>query len=71
MEPDYNTILLPIISAVMLSNNRPLSLDEISDGVISVLSSQQEKQISTGSTSRECTSDDNCAQIKPVQRKKK
>ncbi|XP_034482361.1 uncharacterized protein LOC117787852 [Drosophila innubila] len=71
MESNYNVILLPIITAVMLSYNRPVTLDEIADGVISLLSSQREKFSSIASTSLEGTSDSSYAKILPAQRRKK
>lgn len=71
MEPDYNVILMPIISAVLLSYNRPVSLDEIVDGVIQLLSSQREKHSSLVSSSLEVTSDSSYAHIVPAHRRKK
>ncbi|KAL7734544.1 hypothetical protein ACLKA6_010858 [Drosophila palustris] len=71
MEPNYNVILLPFITAVMLSYNRPVTLDEIADGVISLLGSQREKISSVASTSLEGTSDYSYAKIIPSHRKKK
>ncbi|TDG51231.1 hypothetical protein AWZ03_002318 [Drosophila navojoa] len=71
MEPDYNAILMPIISAVLLSYNRPVSLDEIVDGVILLLSSQREKHSSLVSSSLEVTSDSSYAHIVPAHRRKK
>ncbi|KAH8261500.1 hypothetical protein KR044_010311 [Drosophila immigrans] len=65
MESDYNVILLPIVTAVMLSYNRPVSLDEIADGVMALLSSQREK------ISHEGTSDSSNAKIVPAHRKRK
>ena len=70
-EPDYNVILLPIISAVLLSYNRPLSLDEIVDGVIQLLNSQREKHSSLVSSSLEATSDSGYAHIVPAHRRKR
>ncbi|KAH8371486.1 hypothetical protein KR093_007616 [Drosophila rubida] len=71
MENEYNTILLPIITAVMLCYNRPVTLDEIADGVIALLSSQQEKITTMTSHNLECTSDSSYAKIAPAQRKRK
>ncbi|EDW19475.2 uncharacterized protein LOC6583329 [Drosophila mojavensis] len=71
MEPDYNVILMPIISAVLLSYNRPVSLDEIVDGVIQLLSSQREKHSSLVSSSLEVTSDSSYAHIVPAHRRKR
>ncbi|KAH8419557.1 hypothetical protein KR222_006001 [Zaprionus bogoriensis] len=71
MEPDYNVILLPIITAVMLSYNRPVTLDDIADGVVSLLNSQREKYSSIASTSLEGTSDSSFAKIVHEHRRKK
>ncbi|XP_064552400.1 uncharacterized protein LOC135438145 [Drosophila montana] len=70
MEPDYNVILLPIISAVMLSYNRPVSLDEIADGVMLLLSSQREKHSTSIPSSLEGTSDSSYARIVPARKRK-
>ncbi|XP_023171368.1 uncharacterized protein LOC111599813 [Drosophila hydei] len=71
MEPDYNVILLPIISAVLLSYNRPVSLDEIVDGVVQLLGSQRDKHSLVISSSLEGTSDCSYARIVPANRRKK
>lgn len=71
MDPDYNVILLPIITAVMLSYNRPVTLDDIADGVVLLLDSQKEKYSSVAPTSLESTSDSSYAKIVPEHRKRK
>ncbi|XP_062135092.1 uncharacterized protein LOC133844840 [Drosophila sulfurigaster albostrigata] len=71
MDSNYNVILLPIITAVMLSYNRPVSLDEIADGVMALLSSQREKISPMTSNSVESASDASYAKISPAHRKRK
>ncbi|XP_017059504.1 uncharacterized protein LOC108100238 [Drosophila ficusphila] len=45
MDGCYNDILAPLILAVMVANGHPLTLDEIVDGLIEVISSQTEHAV--------------------------
>ncbi|EDW79352.1 uncharacterized protein Dwil_GK19154 [Drosophila willistoni] len=37
MKPDYNDILSPLVIAVMVAYNRPVTLEEIVDGVMDII----------------------------------
>lgn len=71
MDPDYNVILLPIITAVMLLYNRPVTLDDIADGVVSLLNSQKEKYSSIATSAESTTSDSGYAKIVPEHRRRR
>ncbi|XP_017841597.1 uncharacterized protein LOC108599306 [Drosophila busckii] len=71
MEPEYNAMLLPIITAVMLAYNRPVTTDEITDTVMAMLNSQRDHLDSKSISSPEPTSDPAYAKLRVIHKGRK